>query len=72
MSLRGSSGPEVWSVQNKEGKRATNLNDLGKFLPEQLFIIGWSAVANVIYDMPVGSPENTCNSGEDPNIHHSV
>ena len=38
--------------------------------PGHLFMLGWLAVPKIIYVRPVGSPENTSNIGENPNINN--
>ena len=40
--------------------------------PGHLFMLGRSAASNIIYVRPVGSPENTSNIGEKPNINNLV
>ena len=61
---------------NKEGKSAINLSNLGnlcQFWPRAIylcFMLGRLAVPKIIYVRPVGSPENTSNIGENPNINN--
>ena len=54
--------------------RAINLSSLGIFLPNlapgHLFMLGRLAVPKNIYVRSVGSPENTSNTGENPNINN--
>ena len=58
----------------KERRNAINLSNLGKFgqisPPGNLFMLGRLAVPKIIYVRPVGSPENTSNIGENPNINN--
>ena len=74
--FRPSSSSNLSGAQNstKEGKSAINLSNLGKFLPNlapgHLVMLGRLAVPTNIYVRPVGSPENTSNIGENPNINN--
>ena len=58
----------------KEGKSTRNLSNFGLFLPHlapgHLFLLGRLAVPKIIYVRPVGSPENTSNIEENPNINN--
>ena len=64
----------ILSPKYKEGKSAINLSNLGIFFPNlspgHLFMLGRLAVPKVIHVRPVGSPENTSNTGENPNINN--
>ena len=56
---------------NQKGKRAINLSNWGKFCqiwPQAIYL--WSAASKIIHVRPVGSPRNTSNNGEIPNINN--
>ena len=60
--------------QGKEGKRAINLSNLGKFCqiwPRAIYLCwaGWRS-RKFVCVRPVGSPENTANIGQNPNINN--
>ena len=57
---------------SKEGKSAINLSNLGNFCQiwPRAIMLGRLAVPKIIYVRPVGSPENTSNIGENPNINN--
>ena len=58
----------------KERKSAINLSNLANFCPSlapgHLFMLGRSAVPKFIYVRTAAGPENTSNTGENPNINN--
>ena len=59
---------------NSEGEKCHKFKYFREILPNltpgYLFMLGRSAASKIIYVRPVGSPENTSNIGENPNINH--
>ena len=65
---------EMTTALSQKGKSATNLSDLVKLVPNFdpglfIYVRPVGRLENYIwYARPVGSPENTSNIGENPNI----